>query len=224
LKQGFLTGVLASIIAGGLLWGGNELYADWKKDRAKVISYQTEDKQTVVTPELLRIVKTLEQGNVISTVEIVNTGREDLVDARIRITDMIDSTGENLLDFGVIDTIGEKIETPKISKANGSILVEYPLLRPSEGTKMWIANKGYSMLELRNSQPALVLEEKDNSTADIASDLWSFIFYVGISVGAFILGIIAAESLNRHVLRRIGLDPDEVTKLYTEAEKNKKNG
>jgi hypothetical protein len=215
---GFWQGVTVAVIGGLIIWGGSEAWTTYKKDRMHIATYGLDEKAIIVTPELKRVVSQLDKGSQVAVVTIKNEGRDDFSPLNIRIRDEIESDGSGIIEFGQLGKIGEKVEDVKLSKDAGAINAIFPLLRPGEGAKIWVSNKGFSIFDVSNNQPETKLEKADDSPTFFESD---FFLYILVGFCSLVLGIIISEIGNRHVLRKIGFDPDEVSKLYVDAEKKR---
>lgn len=221
--KGFWAGAFASLLTGLLLFAGTEAYNSWKSARSTVLSYEIEDGAVLVDNNIRDVLRQLDLNNEIAKVRLVNIGQKDLENVTIEISDIIAPEGNNIIDFGVLETIGEGSATPSASKRDGKVLVSYPILRRNEGVIIWIANKGFSTFRLKNNIAGLVMDEV--SPLDRSDeDLWNLAFYAGLCLGSVFLGMVLSEVLNRHVLRSVGLDPDEVAKLYAKKQQGDKNG
>lgn len=219
----FFLGVLASLVAGALLFVGTTAYRDWRNDRENLVEYTVENDDIVVDEQLMDIVRNLDEGQQIATVTIENSGSGDIENPVFEIRSIIGAPiAADIIDFGVLSNSGERTENPSLERRDGSLAVEYPVLRPGEGSVIWIAHPGYEMFEIRNKQANLSVEEvRPGQIKDGGDAVWNILFYVLITLGSLILGMALSEWGNRHILKKVGFDPDEISELYRISEKSK---
>ena len=218
MKQGFWGGVIVTFIGGLLVVAATTVFQNWRESRKAVIGYVVDNEAVILDSELSKILGSMKVGKTISTVRIINNGRDDLAPLNVGVFDKISPDGTGIDDFGIWKIIGEKTERPIIEKGSGRLNVKFSLLRPGEGVDVWISNKGYSMFDVRNVQPGLDVEEID------ADDEWDFGFVefmilLGAVLASFIGGAMAAETANNHMLKKVGFDPKELLEAYNSLNK-----
>ena len=217
---GLLTAMLATVLGGIILWYGTDWAQSWKASRAQVLRYQSgaPGGTIVVSQKLLGSMMKLEPGDVISTVRFENKGSEELDNLEIIL-----KSGSRIKDAGVLGASPSDASEPEISLKDNNILISYKLLRRGEGATVWVVNNDVYGIKVRSNRKGLALDEVPPwRSYEGGEGLPTWILFI-IAIVSLILGLVLSEAGNRSVLRKIGFDPDEITKAYADAIAKKKN-
>lgn len=220
--RGFWGGViataLASVLAGIILWYGTDWAQTWKASRAQVLQFQSAypGQNLIIDKSVLSSMAKLESGDVISTIRFENSGSEELDNLDLTLR-----SGSLIKDAGILFSQPSDADEPKITLKDNDATFSYQLLRRGEGATVWFVTNSLFGTKITSSRKGLVLDEIPvwrSYQSNEGFPTWTF-FLGGFII--FILGALASEFGNRSMLRKIGFDPDEVAKAYTDALKKK---
>jgi uncharacterized protein YneF (UPF0154 family) len=213
---GFVTALLVATLSAIISPIVVSRYQDWQRSSSEVISY--DQRASLATTSALRATMNESKDiDAIHQVFLTNAGQEDLDNLNIQI---VGSGAGRVLDAGDVVALNDA-EPPVMQVVGQEVSLNFKLMKRGDIAALWVKTNSPDAPVIRSSRKGLKLR-KEEALSDL-EPAWMIPLIVGLCILlGIILGMFLGEAANRHVLRKVGLDPKEVQELYADAVKQRK--